>query len=241
MRLVRDQKSTTVAGQNEVRIPVVDLDTEVPQSSNIGDIVFDTASNSIVPCVGGVWERPSVEPVTLYLVNLSNCAGLLTFGADVTQDGSLVHVCGYDVSEAFSTTGIPAVFQFSLPVQTTQEMITVGQASFSSAAGTATGIIVAGGSTYSTGTASQTATVLTGVGTTFTPLMVGGTVTFANGETAVITSYISATSLIVEPSQTVASGTYSIQYSFATVELYGPSIPAAAASILVLDFSYLQL
>lgn len=63
---------------------------------------------------------------------------------------------------------------------------------------------------YSTGTASQATTVVTGVGTTFTAAMVGMQIQYASGETATITAFSSTTSLTVSPSQTVASTTYKI-------------------------------
>lgn len=63
---------------------------------------------------------------------------------------------------------------------------------------------------YLTGTASQSGTTVTGVGTTFTSAMVGMTIKFSTGETAVITVFNSTTSLTVATSQTVGSTTYFI-------------------------------
>lgn len=63
---------------------------------------------------------------------------------------------------------------------------------------------------YSTGTASQSGTTITGTGTTFTSAMVGMTIVWGTGETAVITSYTSATSVSSSTSQTVADGGYVI-------------------------------
>jgi len=67
---------------------------------------------------------------------------------------------------------------------------------------------------YSTGTASQSLTTVTGVGTTFTSAMVGSQFVFANGTTAgTITAFGSITSLTVSTSQTVASQAYNIAYT----------------------------
>ncbi|MCF7918206.1 hypothetical protein K9L27_04425 [Candidatus Gracilibacteria bacterium] len=67
---------------------------------------------------------------------------------------------------------------------------------------------------YSTGTASQSATTVTGVGTTFTSSMVGSQFVFADGTNAgTITAYNSATSLTVSTSQTVATQAYKIAYT----------------------------
>lgn len=64
---------------------------------------------------------------------------------------------------------------------------------------------------YSTGTASQSGTTITGVGTTWTAAMVGMEIEFVTGETATITAFTSTTSLTAANiSQTVASGTYRI-------------------------------
>jgi hypothetical protein len=67
---------------------------------------------------------------------------------------------------------------------------------------------------YSTGTASQSLTTVTGSGTTWTSAMVGSQFVFANGVSAgKITAFGSATSLTVTASQTVSSQGYKIGYT----------------------------
>ena len=67
---------------------------------------------------------------------------------------------------------------------------------------------------YSTGTASQALTTVTGVGTTWTSAMVGSQLVFANGVSAgTIMAFGSATSLTVTASQTVAAQAYKISYT----------------------------
>lgn len=61
---------------------------------------------------------------------------------------------------------------------------------------------------YSTGTASQSGTTITGVGTTWTSAMVGMTIVFSTGETAVVSAFTSTTELTTLTSQTVADTTY---------------------------------
>lgn len=70
------------------------------------------------------------------------------------------------------------------------------------------------GGTYSVGTASQSGTTITGVGTTFNADMVGGTIVFsALFQQAPITAYVSATSLTSSTSQTVSpTQAYTIYY-----------------------------
>ena len=57
--------------------------------------------------------------------------------------------------------------------------------------------------TYSVGTVTQSGTTVTGSGTTFTAAMAGGLLVLANGETTVIQTFNSATSLTVYKSQTI--------------------------------------
>ncbi len=67
---------------------------------------------------------------------------------------------------------------------------------------------------YSTGTASQTLTTVTGVGTTWTAAMVGSQFVYADGTSSgTITGFISTTSLTVTTSQTVTSQAYIIGYT----------------------------
>lgn len=64
---------------------------------------------------------------------------------------------------------------------------------------------------YNTGTASQSLTTVTGVGTTFTSGMVGSQFVYANGVSAgTITAFTNTTTLTVSTSQTVASQAYKI-------------------------------
>lgn len=86
---------------------------------------------------------------------------------------------------------------------------------------------------YSTGTASQSGTTITGSGTTWTSAMTGMQIVFVTGETATIT-YVSATSLTADVSQTVASGTYRILHTGWTLNLN----PAPNSSLNGLDLDY---
>lgn len=87
---------------------------------------------------------------------------------------------------------------------------------------------------YVTGTASQSTTTVTGVGTTWTSAMVGMQIVFVTGETATITAFGSTTSLTVDTSQTVASGTYRIVNSNYTLRLN----PAPLSNLNGLDIDY---
>jgi len=66
---------------------------------------------------------------------------------------------------------------------------------------------------HSAGTASQSSSVITGSGTTFTEAMVGGRFIFDNGTDAgIITAFATPTQIVVSTSQTVSSGNYKIYY-----------------------------
>ena len=66
---------------------------------------------------------------------------------------------------------------------------------------------------YSTGTASQSGTTVTGSGTTWTAAMIGSIFLYADGTSSgVITARASNTSITVTTSQTVSSQAYSIHY-----------------------------
>jgi hypothetical protein len=85
-----------------------------------------------------------------------------------------------------------------------------------------TGILSVSPAQYSTGTASQSTTTVTGVGTTFTAAMIGSQLAFVNGVSAgTITAFNSATSLTVSTSQTVASQAYRISYTGLNVSTTG--------------------
>lgn len=76
---------------------------------------------------------------------------------------------------------------------------------------------------YSTGTAAQSGVTVTGTGTTFTAAMVGMTIVYSTGETAVISAYVSATEVTVGTTQTVADTTYVINAPIDGVEYYEAS------------------
>jgi frataxin-like iron-binding protein CyaY len=78
--------------------------------------------------------------------------------------------------------------------------------------------------TYSTGTASQTGTTVTGVGTTWIAGMVGGTIVFANQVTGYITARSSNTVITVSVSQSVGSQAYTIIYA-------GTEVPGSAGNM----------
>ncbi len=85
---------------------------------------------------------------------------------------------------------------------------------------------------YSTGTASQSCTTVTGVGTTWTAAMVGSQLIYANGVSAgTIVAVDGATSLTVTTSQTIAPQAYTINYAGLQVSYPDTSSPQALLDI----------
>jgi hypothetical protein len=76
--------------------------------------------------------------------------------------------------------------------------------------------------TYSTGTISQSTSIVTGTGTAWSDNYVGGTITYQDASTATIVRVTDSTHLVVSVSKTVAAGqTYSIsvpRHSYATLK-----------------------
>lgn len=66
---------------------------------------------------------------------------------------------------------------------------------------------------YTTGTASQSGTTVTGSGTTWTAAMVGDELVFSNGDHGVVTGFTDATHLTLSTSQTEASQAYRLHYA----------------------------
>lgn len=89
---------------------------------------------------------------------------------------------------------------------------------------------------YQTGTASQTLTTVTGVGTTWTSAMVGMEFVFATGESATIMAFTSTTELTVSVSQTVASTTYYISTTGYVLNL-NPA-PTSQYNGMDIDYTY---
>lgn len=73
-------------------------------------------------------------------------------------------------------------------------------------------IATASRTVYSTGTASQTGTTITGVGTTFTSAMVGGVFAPLAGTPRLIVAFVSTTQLTASSAQTIAAGAYNVIY-----------------------------
>lgn len=197
--------------------------------------------------------KASHNLATLYFDSFVNCD--LDVPEDkvekvmVNQFGPLVHVNIYEDRGDFYTTGTPATFNFSLPVQSKVPQQSAGIVVFSSAgdgvgpdnSGTSSGDVAIKVKTYTDGTISQSGNVVTGIGTNFLPSMIGGKIKYLNCTCVTVVGYNSPTSLVVDKIKTVSNQQYKLNYSFGRVYLIGPPIEASEAdfSQLTIDFTYL--
>jgi muramidase (phage lysozyme) len=133
--------------------------------------------------------------------------------ASATTSTTLTFVSNQTTSQSLSIPNIGA----------SDNMMTTGTTQTVTGTKTFTSIntLFSGTSNYNVGTASQSTTVITGSGTTFTSGMVGGVIIFSNGIQAFITGYTSATSLTVKQSQTVSSQGYVLYYGGMQVDNLG--------------------
>lgn len=116
--------------------------------------------------------------------------------------------------------------------------LTVGVAAF------AKNLIPTTASSYATGTASQTSTIVNGVGTTWTSAMTGGVIIWSNGSYAAIRQVSNSVQMIVEPAQTVSSGSYTIYYGkaiFNDVQVNAPLLKVGTASQAVAKVGTFQI
>lgn len=74
---------------------------------------------------------------------------------------------------------------------------------------------------YAVGTASQSGTTITGVGTTWNTSMVGGVIRFADGQLTFVKSFVSTTSLTAAISQSIASQAYVLYYGYTQMDNRG--------------------
>jgi hypothetical protein len=159
----------------------------------------------------------------------------------VNQVGPSVHVNLYEDTGKFFTTGTPAKFRFSLPVQSKIVQQSAGLVIFSTEFGTASGDVAIHVDTYKAGTVSQSGNTVTGINTNFLPSMIGGVIKFSNGKCVRITGYNSPTSLTVDKTRTFSAQAYSLEYSYAKVYLIGPPLQGSEYdhSQLTIDFTYI--
>lgn len=93
---------------------------------------------------------------------------------------------------------------------------------------------------YHTGTASQAGTTLTGVGTTFTSAMVGGTILMTSGAQSgtshLITAFTSAT-VLTASTGTLASGTFRLAYRLGPTVSQTTTTATGASVSVAIDFT----
>ena len=88
---------------------------------------------------------------------------------------------------------------------------------------------------FSEGTASQSSTTLTGVGTNWTADFVGATVTWTDGGTATVTGFTDATTMTVAPSQPISSGTFTVSNVGTAINAVDREIARGYEEYIILD------
>ena len=166
---------------------------------------------------GSFYPGMTIYASTVYNVGTASQSGTTILGSGTSWTSSMVG--GYIV---YGTLAIAPITAF---INSSQLSSTTSQAVASSIP-----YNIYYGTTYSTGTATQSGNVITGSGTTFTSSMVWGYILYTNGtsqgQVAQITNYTSTTSLTVTSSLTVSTGsTYVIFYntSITPVQILGQS------------------
>jgi len=88
---------------------------------------------------------------------------------------------------------------------------------------------------FSEGTASQSSTTLTGVGTNWTADFVGATVTWTDGGTATVTGFTDATTMTVAAPATVSSGTFTVSNVGTAINSVDREIARGYEEYIILD------
>lgn len=171
-----------------------------------------TSSRIIMRKARGTLASPTT------VVTGDNLSGLISEGYDGTNYLQMASIVT-GVEGTVGTTQIPTNMRFSTATNASPSVSTEAMRITSSQAVGIGSINPAGFFNvtplqYNTGTASQSGTTVTGVGTTWTAAMVGSYFVYADGTTSgLITARASNTSLTVTTSQTVSSQAYRISYN----------------------------
>ena len=182
-----------------------------------------TAATITTASYGEYWQIHGLSP-RIYNIGTAFQSGTTVTGVGTTWNSGIV-----GSSIIFSDGSTARITGFT---STTQLTVDVSQ-TVSSNPGIAYNIYLS--YFYNIGTASQTATLVTGSGTTFTSNMVGGTIVFNNNSTAVITGFVNATNLNVNVSQTVSPLQsyrifYGMSYNTGTAEQSGNTVTGSGTT-----------
>jgi len=196
---------------------LLDIQTSTTSNRTIGFGVFtNTAAGPII----AFQKSRGTTPGTQTIVYQGDTLGILNFlgsdGTSFTSGASIRAII--EAPYAVSVGDIPTRLAFfTTPggsVTQVERLRIDNQGNIGIGTTTPSGKLSVTPLQYSTGTASQSTTTVTGVGTTWTTAMVGSQFVFASGFSAgTITAFGSATSLTVSTSQTVASQAYTISYT----------------------------
>ncbi len=176
-----------------------------------GNFLNTVASASVAGTTFALNTASNPDDITLTISDASTTvAGIVTanaqsFGGDKTFTGKLISKNASNSTSAFQVQNLSGTVV--LGVDTTNLRVGIGTTAPANT-------LAASPLQYTSGanTASQSGNAVTGSGTTFTAAMIGSQLVYANGTTATITSFTSATAVTATPSQTVSSQTFNVYY-----------------------------
>lgn len=210
------------AGNANVGLGGSALASNTTGSVNVALGAFNLANNTIGSnntALGGGFLLASLSNNTTGSNNTGVGVQALSSNTTGSNNTALGYRAGTLDTDGFSSTGTNSnstALGANAQVQQSNSLILGGAGSDAVKVGIGTTVpentLTVSGVMYSTGTASQSTTTVTGVGTTWTASMVGSTFVFANGSKGTITGFTDATHLTLNTSQTVASQVYRIQY-----------------------------
>jgi hypothetical protein len=176
--------------------------------SNTGTLTLPTSTDTLIGrATTDTLSNKSLNASTCAIVDPTDTTKKINFSASAANTATILTIA--DQQTTSQTLSIPNLSAADTLVTTNSNQTISGTKLF-----TAIGALVSNGSsTYNTGTASQSGTTVTGVGTTFTLAMVGGLIIFANNVVTFINSFINTTSLTAVQSQTVSAQNYTLYYA----------------------------
>ena len=183
--------------------------------NNGGIVSFPTSTDTLVGrATTDTLTNKSLDNATVFHVDTTDNTKKVGFQSSTASTGTILTIASAQTTS--QTLQVPNLVGTDTVVTTNAPQTISGTKSLTSVSS----LVSQNSTLYNTGTASQSANTVTGVGTVWTSSMVGGLINFANGIKAFITAFVSSTSLTVAVSQTVTSQAYSLYYGGTQI---GPS------------------
>jgi len=179
----------------------------ITTAGGVGLITLPTSADTLVGrATTDTLTNKSLDNATVFHVDTTDPTKKIGFSSSGATTGTTLTLADFQTTS--QTLSIPNISSGDTMVTTNTAQSIPGTKSLTSVSS----VISQNSTLYNTGTASQSANTVTGVGTTWTSSMVGGLIIFSNGTKAFVNAFVSTTSLTVAQSQTVSSQTYSLYF-----------------------------